>query len=240
MLGWLDGLRVNRENVDDMIFKEARVLVNKLERVNDANWKNGSHTDKGFLVTRMGIFGKSRGSMHRAMVITSLLKERGSGHITRGWFAIHLWQMEKSQGIYISLCPQNFPPKKRGPAKSRGTYRWRRRCSSRKNENSNGPDDHFQRRGGRRPRDRGHVNGTIQKLSTVEVMCQFSLWKLSVGCIFMIPDRSQHSHFLGVSWKLQEMYKASGSILLLIKMDFDQFQNQKLHELRNLSEWHLS
>lgn len=43
----------------------------------------------------------------------------------------------------------------------------------------------------------------------------------------MILNRSQHSHFLGVSWTLQEMYKASGSILLLIKMDFDQFQNQK-------------
>lgn len=138
------------------------------------NWKGsmmltermGATRTEGFWLP--GIFGKSRGNMHRAMVITSLLKERGSGHITGGWFAIHLWQMEKSQGIYISLCPQNFLPKKRDPAKSRGTYWWRRRCSGRKNENSNGPDAHFQHRGGRKPRDRGHVNGTIQKLSTVE------------------------------------------------------------------------
>lgn len=145
------------------------MIFNTLERVSDANWKNGNHTDKGILVTRMGIWGKSRGRMHRAMVITSLLKERGSGHITGGWFTIHLWQLEKSHGIHVSFCPQNFPPKKRGPAKSRGTYRWRWRCSSRKNENSNSPDDHFQHRGGRKPWDRGHANGTIQKLPIVEV-----------------------------------------------------------------------
>lgn len=111
MLGWLDGLKVNRGNVGDMIFKEALVLTNTLERVSNANWKNGNNMDKGILVTRMGIFGKSRGSMHRATVITSLLKERGSGHITGGWFVIHLGQLEKITWLIRFLLSTEFTPK---------------------------------------------------------------------------------------------------------------------------------
>lgn len=145
--------------------------------------------------------------------------------MTGGWFVIHLWQLEKSQGISMSFCPQNFPPKKRDPAKSRGTYRWRRRCSSRKNENRSSPDDHFQLRGGRKPRDRGHANGTIQKLSTVAVdvaRFHFASWVLGAFSWFVTVLNTPTSW--GMSWELPEAYKASVSILLRIKMDFDPFR----------------
>lgn len=63
----------------------------------DLKWSNlltgrmTNDTEKGILPTRMGILGKSTGNTHRAILITSLVKEKDNGKITgRLSFSIHV------------------------------------------------------------------------------------------------------------------------------------------------------
>lgn len=97
----------NRENVGDLIFKEAAIVASKFARVKVSGWKN-DNSEKGILGNGDGNAWKeqkqySRGHYHHQCM------DRKDGKTTeRLIWGIFL--LMKTPMSYISFSPQNFPP----------------------------------------------------------------------------------------------------------------------------------